>query len=155
MSLALFLRAGGIHRDVSPTEVPGLLERAVRAIPGADEAAVGALVDRVRAPGGVSWAPVGDGLALPHLRASAPLGSGSGVIAILFLRDAITTAGPPPDGVPVSRLLFFVAPTPTAHLQMLGRLSAAILRGDLRRAMLDAASDEAIVAAIERATPFR
>jgi PTS system nitrogen regulatory IIA component len=107
------------------------------------------LVQRVRAPGGIIWAPVGGGLALPHLRAPVALGRESGVLALLMLREGLVPAEPAPDGVPVTRLMFFVAPSPRAHLELLAQLGAALTRGRLHQLVLDAASDEDILGALE------
>ena len=70
------------------------------------------LAQRLRLPDGVSWAAVGGGLALPHLRTPVALGRDAGIFAILLLRDALKLNEPSPDDVPITRLLFFVAPSP-------------------------------------------
>jgi PTS system nitrogen regulatory IIA component len=142
------LRVGGIWRDVASAEVRRVLETVVSRLPGAAPAVRQLLVQRVRAPGGVIWAPVGDGLALPHLRAQVSLGRDAGVLALVFLRDALSESEPAPDGRPVTRLLFFVAPSPRAHLEMLAELSAALTKGRLHRLVLDAAPDDEIFAAL-------
>jgi PTS system nitrogen regulatory IIA component len=102
----------------------------------------------LRAPDGVSWAPVGEGLALPHLRTPVALGRDAGIFALLFLRAALPAAGTGPDGVPVTRLLFFIAPSPRAHLEFLGQLGGALVRGPLRQVVLDGGPDAAILAAL-------
>jgi len=55
---------------------------------------------------------------------------------------------PPPDGVPVTRLLFFIAPSPRAHLDLLGRLSRSLTRGVLRELIVQGAPDEEIFKAL-------
>jgi PTS system nitrogen regulatory IIA component len=47
--------------------------------------------------------------------------------------------------------LFFVAPSPRAHLELLGQLSSALVRGGLRQPVVDGASDEIIFAALAAA----
>jgi PTS system nitrogen regulatory IIA component len=106
------------------------------------------LAQRLRQPNGVSWAAVGDGLALPHLRTPVALGREAGTFAILMLREALTLNEPVPDATPITRLLFFVAPSPRAHLELLGLLSSALLRGGLRQPVIAGASDEEIFAAL-------
>lgn len=145
------LRTGGIWRDVPVAELPSVIERIVTALPGATPAVRQVLVQRVHAAGGVTWAPVGGGLALPHLRAPVALGKDSGILALLFLRDPLPLADPPADGVPVTRLLFFLAPSPRAHLELLAQLSTALTRGPLRRLVLEAASDAEILATVAAA----
>jgi len=59
------------------------------------------------------------------------------------------------DDLPVGRLLFFVAPSPRAHLDLLGRLSKLITREPFRELVEKGAADEAIFKAVEAfdATP--
>lgn len=147
--LEALLRTGGIWRDVAGAEVINTLERIVAALPGTTPEVRKILSQRLRASGGVTWAPVGGGLALPHLRAHVALGRDAGLLAILLLRDALPLAEPPPDGVPVTRLLFFIAPSPRAHLDLLAQLSTALKRGPLRELLLKAAPDAEIFAALD------
>lgn len=147
--LERWLRAGGIWRDVPAEGVREIVARVVAALPGATPAVCQLLSRRVLAPGGLTWAAVGGGLALPHLRSHVALGRDAGILALLLLRDAAPLDGEaPPDGVPVTRLLFFVAPSPRAHLELLAQLSAALTRGPLRNLVLAGASDAEIFAAV-------
>ena len=54
----------------------------------------------------------------------------------------------PADGVPVSRLFFFIPPSPRAHLDILARLSRAIAAGTLRGLVERAAPDEELFRAL-------
>lgn len=145
------LRTGGIWRDVPATEVIPLLERIIRALPGATPPICQILNQRLRAPGGITWAPVGGGLALPHLRMPVALGRDAGTFALLLLREPLPLEEPSPDGAPVTRLLFFIAPSPRAHLELLAQLSAALTQGELRRRVLRGAPDAEIFAALAAA----
>ncbi len=151
--LEFLLRTGGIWRDVTAADVINTLEHAVAALPGATPEVRRILTQRLRAPGGITWAPVGDGLALPHLRAHVTLGRDAGLLAIVLLREALPLADAPADGVPVTRLLFFIAPSPRAHLELLAQLSAAMTRGPLRELVLKGAPDAEIVGALTAVTP--
>jgi PTS system nitrogen regulatory IIA component len=142
------LRAGGIWRDVSAATVRDVMETIVNKLPGATPPVRQLLAQRLRLPEGISWAAVGGGLALPHLRTPVALGRDAGIFAILILRDALKLSEPAPDAVPITRLLFFVAPSPRAHLELLSLLSSALLRGGLQRPVVDAATDEEIFAAL-------
>lgn len=146
--LETLLRTGGIWRDVPDAELLNVLERVVTTLPGATPEARRMLAQRLRAPGGITWAPVGGGLALPHLSMHVALGRDSGLLAILLLRDALPLVEPPPDGVPVTRLLFFIAPSSRAHLEMLAQLSTALTRGPLRGLLLQGATDVEIFTAL-------
>jgi nitrogen PTS system EIIA component len=48
----------------------------------------------------------------------------------------------------VTRLLFFIAPSPRAHLDLLAQLSTALKRGPLRERLLNAAPDAEIFGAL-------
>ena len=73
------------------------------------------------------------------------------IIAIVLLRDALAVNEPAPDEKPITRLLFFVAPSPRAHLEMLAQLSTALLRGNLQKLMNESAPDDELFAAIAAA----
>jgi PTS system nitrogen regulatory IIA component len=106
------------------------------------------LQQRLRAAGGISWAPVGGGFAMPHLRVPVALGREGGILAVVLLLGGLTLGERAPDHLPVTRLLFFIAPSPRAHLELLGQLSAALTRGELRRHLLAASGDAEIYAAL-------
>jgi nitrogen PTS system EIIA component len=142
------VRAGGIWRDVPAAEVVGVFERAVAELPGATEPILQLLVQRLRSAGGINWAPVGGGFALPHLSTRVALGRDSGTVALVFLRDPLPLAEPPEDGVPVTRLVFFIAPSPRAHLDLLGRFGRILKAGRLRELLLAAAPDREILDAL-------
>jgi len=142
------LRAGGIWRDVPSAKVREVMETIVARLPGATAPVRQLLAQRLRTAEGISWAAVGNGLALPHLRTPVALGREAGTFAILILRDALALDEPAPDDVPITRLLFFVAPSPRAHLELLAQLSTALTRGSLRRPVMDGATDEEIFIAL-------
>jgi len=138
------LRAGGIWRDVAQEQLTSVLGRIVAALPSATPPVRQLLAQRLRAPGGVTTAPVGGGFALPHMSTRVALGRESGTVALLLLKEPMALPEPPPDGVPVTRLLFFIAPSPRAHLDLLGKLSRALTRGPLRELIVRGAPDEEI-----------
>jgi nitrogen PTS system EIIA component len=145
------LRAGGIWRDVPVSRVREVLESIVAKLPGATAPVRQLLAQRLRQPEGISWAAVGGGLALPHLRTPVALGRDAGALAVLILQDAMMLSEPAPDEVPITRLLFFIAPSPRAHLELLSQLSGALIRGGLQRPVMDGAADEEIFAALAAA----
>ena len=134
------LRTGGIWRDVPAADLNKVFGQIVAALPDATPPVRQMLALRLAAKGGVTIAPVGDGIALPHPSTRIALGRDSGTLALILLREALPGAGAP-DGVPVTRLFFFIAPSPRAHLDLLGRLSRALRRGPLRAAVVQGGSD--------------
>lgn len=145
------LKAGGIWRNVAAAEVGNVFDRIVAALPAATPPVRQMLTQRLRAPGGITWAAIGDGFALPHSSARIALGRDSGTLALLLLRDALTISSPTTDGVPITRLFFFIAPSPRAHLDLLGRLSRLMARGPLRELVKKGATDDEVFAAIAAA----
>lgn len=149
--LGSLLRSGGIWRDVAGADAIEIFIRVVASLPGVTPPVRHLLARRLRAPGGVTWAPVGGGFALPHPAVRVALGRDAGTIAILFLRDVLAVTEPPPDDEPVRRLVFFIAPSPRAHLDLLARLSRLLARGPLRDLLVRGAADEAIHAVLASA----
>ena len=148
LDLAPMLRAGGIWRAVPALGVHEVLERVIAglaAVPGPVRAL---LALRLRAKEGINWAPVGGGFALPHFSTRVTLGRDAGVVALLFLREALPLTEPPLDGVPVTRLFFFIPPSPRAHLDTLARLSRAIAQGPLRGVAERGAPDAELLQAL-------
>ncbi|MDO8542421.1 MAG: PTS sugar transporter subunit IIA [Opitutaceae bacterium] len=145
------LRAGGIRRNVAAADVPATLTRIVETLPGTTPAVRRLVIQRLLAPGGVTIAPVGGGFALPHPSARVALGRDSGTVALLMLREPLPMAEPPPDDTPVTRLLFFIAPSPRAHLDLLGRLSRVLARGPVRELIARNADDQEIFLAVGEA----
>lgn len=153
--LESLLRTGGIWRDIAPAAVPEVLRQIVTSLPGVTPPIRALLSQRLQTPGGIAFAPVGGGFALPHPSMRVTLGRDSGVVAILLLREALILEEPFPDQTPITRLVFFIAPSPRAHLDLLGRLSRILVRGDLREILARPATDEEIfraVAATDAAT---
>ena len=141
------LRAGGIWRDLPVAQVTDVLGKVVASLPGTPPTVRQFLAQRLRVTGGITWAAIGGGFALPHLSARVTLGRDSGIVALLLLRDALTQAGSTPDNVPVTRMFFFIAPSPRAHLDLIGRLTRALVKGTLREAVINGASNAEIFAA--------
>lgn len=148
LRLEPLLRAGGIWRDVPADAVLDVFEEVVHRLPGAPAPVQRVLVQRLRAKDGVNFAPIGQGLGVPHLSARVALGRDSGSLALLFLRGPLALAQAAPDGVPVTRLFFFIAPSPRAHLDMLGRICRSLDHGPLRDAVVRGDGDEGILGSL-------
>jgi PTS system nitrogen regulatory IIA component len=147
IKLETMLRAGGIWRDITAAGVVNVFADIVARLPGATPPVRQMLQQRLRAPIGISWALVGGGFALPHLRTPIALGREAGILAVVLLREPLTVNEPAPDEQPISRLLFFVAPSPRAHLELLAQLSRGLSRGNLRKLIYDGVTDDEIFAA--------
>lgn len=151
LCLESMLRAGGIWRGVKGPRVVEVFGRAIGCLEGVPQAVRTLLVRRLGAKDTINWAPVGGGWALPHFNTRVTLGRDAGVIVLLRLDEQSPLAEPPSDGVPVTRLIFFVPPFPRAHLQMLGRLSHLLTKGPLKDLMDRDAPDNEILQAFQAA----
>ncbi|MGD0537846.1 MAG: helix-turn-helix domain-containing protein [Verrucomicrobiota bacterium] len=151
LALAPMLRTGGIWRAVPASGVTAILERIMAALPGVPQPVRALLGQRLRARGGINWAPVGGGFALPHFSSRVTLGRDAGMVALLLLREALPLAEPPSDGTAVTRLFFFIPPSPRAHLDTLARLSRAVAQGPLRDLVERGAPDEELFQALAAA----
>lgn len=154
LALAPMLRAGGIWREVPSGAVQDTLDRVLASLAVLPQPLRALLSQRLRANGGINWAPVGGGFALPHFSTRVTLGREAGVVALLLLREGLPLVEPP-DGVAVTRLFFFIPPSPRAHLDTLGRLSRAIAQGALRALVERSATDAEILAELAAADAAR
>jgi len=147
--LGPLLRAGGIWRDVPSARALDVFQKVIQAVPGTTPAIQNVLIQRLRSRDGVNIAPIGRGLAVPHLSARVALGRETGTLALLFLRDPLALAQGSPDGAPVTRLFFFIAPSARAHLDILGRLCRALDHGPLPDCLARESGDDEILAAVD------
>lgn len=145
------LRLGGIWRDIAVADLPDVFARIAGDLPGLTPPVREMLAKRYRSPDGVTMAPVGGGYALPHSRTSVTLGRDAGTVALILLREPL----PPPDlcvdEIPIRRLLFFVAPSPRTHLDLVARLSRLLVFGTLRGVLDRNGSDEEILQSVDAA----
>ncbi|RRJ94522.1 PTS sugar transporter subunit IIA [Opitutaceae bacterium TAV4] len=151
LRLEPLLRAGRIWRDVAAAGLTRVIDQIVGGLPGVTPPIRQLLLQRLHAKGGITFAPVGGGFAIPHPTTRIALGRDSGTLALVLLREPLVLDEPTPDGMPVTRLFFFIAPSPRTHLDLLGRLCRLIARGPLRDAVEHAAPDETIFAVLAAA----
>lgn len=147
--LAPALAAGGTHA----------------AVPGADrESIIAAVVDRLPLPEGTDRAflaqallarealgstAVGDGIAIPHVRAPIVLALDCPAIALCQLAHPVELKAP--DGRPVDLLFVILSPTVRAHLHLLARLAAALKDAKVRDALRERTNLAALAAALAEA----
>jgi len=128
LSLPELLRRGGIWHDARPDDLPGIFGRIVANLPGLAGPVRDMLAQRLASPNGVTMAPVGNGFALPHPAMRVALGENSALVALILLTTPLASMETP-DGTPISRLLFFISPTPRVHVTMLGLLAQSVAAG--------------------------
>lgn len=145
--LSALLRNGGVFRGIAGDSVAPVLDTVIGKLKGASPAVIKMLCQRLHSAGGIVWAPVGAGFALPHPSVRISLGRESGALALIFLSTPLLLGEneSPPDGIPVTRLLFFIAPSPRAHLDLLGRISRLLSKADAKTGLRAEASDQELL----------
>jgi PTS system nitrogen regulatory IIA component len=145
--LADSLLAGGIHRHVDAHDHPSIVRAIVDRLPLKD-AAEREFVASVLTSTSPSRSTVGDGVAIPHAKSPIIEQGSRSSITLCFLERPIDLGAI--DKKPVTTVFMIVAPTPKVHLQILSRLSTALLDAGLRTAIQAQASDEVILSEARR-----
>lgn len=148
LRLEPLLHSGRIWRNITANELPPLIDQIAGNLPGLTPPIRQLLQQRLRTKGGITYAPIGGGFAMPHPSTRIALGRDAGILSLILLREPLTLDEPSPDGAPVTRLFFFIAPSPRTHLDLLGRLCRLLAPGPMRDAVQNNASDETIFATL-------
>jgi nitrogen PTS system EIIA component len=69
---------------------------------------------------------------------------------MLSLTAPLKASDKAPDDQPITRLIFFIAPSPRRHLELLARLSSALRDPALRKLVLENEAPEQIIAAVRQ-----
>jgi PTS system nitrogen regulatory IIA component len=145
--LVVALSAGGIHRDVEGRDRAEVLRAILERLPIPDPADR-ALVHQILLARDAVRSTVGDGIAIPHVRAPIALHGSKNTISLAFLAQPIELDAA--DEKPVHTIFMMVTPTPKAHLFLLSRLSSALCDPAFKQAVLRRAPDDEIFAEASR-----
>ncbi len=124
-SVAESLERGGVFHDVPGTTREEILRSVIALLKLEDERDRETLLDLFLARDAGAVVPVGDGIAIPHVRNPIALSTDDLALTLCFLRQPIDFAAP--DGQPVFALFVLVSPNTRAHLKMLAKI-AYVLR---------------------------
>ena len=119
-SVAESLGRGGVFHDVPGATREEVLRSIVALLKVEDEGDRETLLDLFLARGAGAVVPVGDGIAIPHVRNPIALAADEISLTLCFLRKPVDVAVP--DG-PIFALFFLVSPTTRAHLKMLAKIA--------------------------------
>jgi PTS system nitrogen regulatory IIA component len=147
-SLADALAAGGIHYDVPGDTKEQVLGEVVRRLPVPDDVDRQFLLRLFLAREATASTGVGDGIAIPHVRAPIVLHVEQPAVTLSFLANAVEFGAA--DGKPVHVLVSIVSPTARGHLQLLSRLAAAFHDKSFRDAVVRHARAEDILREVRR-----
>jgi len=122
-SLAEALAAGGVHR-VDAKDREGVLRQVVAVMPLKEEGDRELLLQVLIAREGMGSTAVGDGIAIPHVRAPAVFHHVPPSITLCYLEHPVDFAAP--DGRPVHTLFSIISPNIRGHLELLAKLATAL-----------------------------
>ena len=143
-SLAGALRAGGVSRGVPGSDQATVIRAVVARLPLADPADRDLLLHILLARESLGVTAVGDGIAIPHVRAPIILAPAGAVLSLSFLAAPLEVRAP--DGLPIEIVFLLICPTVHVHLAMLAKLASALRDTAFRAAVRERASFEEIVA---------
>jgi mannitol/fructose-specific phosphotransferase system IIA component (Ntr-type) len=125
------LRAGGIYTRLQPRCRDDALSDLAARVPGLSSCQRTDMLRELMAREDLGSTAIGDGLAVPHLRAGAAVEQREASVTLCLLERSVDFGAP--DGQRVHGLFFVMGPSATTHLQVLARLGAALRDDSLCR----------------------
>jgi PTS system nitrogen regulatory IIA component len=147
-SLAEALSLGGVHEGLSGADREAALRAAMERMPLGPGMDRETLVEVMLAREAAGSTAVGDGIAIPHVRAPIVQNGVRPAIALCTLAQPVDFGAR--DGKPVHTLFLLATPTVNAHLQILARLAAALHDREFKSAVLRRAPAAEILAQARR-----
>jgi PTS system nitrogen regulatory IIA component len=147
-SLADALALGGVHTGLAAEGRDAAIRAAVGFLPLSVATDPELLVEVMLAREHAGSTAIGNGIAIPHVRAPIVENGAAPAIALCTLARPIDYGAA--DGKPVDTLFLLVTPTVTVHLQMLARLAAALHDPEFKGAVLRRAPKEELLAHARR-----
>ncbi len=142
-SLAGALRAGGVHREIGGGDLQTVIRSIVALLPVVPDADRDMLLHVLLARDALGVTPVGDGIAIPHVRTPIVLAQADAVLALSFLTQPFELGAP--DGRPVDTFFLLICPTIRVHLAMLAKLAFGLKDEAFHAAVRGRAPTEEIV----------
>jgi PTS system nitrogen regulatory IIA component len=132
-SVAESLERGGVFHDVGGATREQVLRSIIALLKLENEGDRETLLQLLLARDAAAVVPVGDGIAIPHVRNPIALATDEPSLTLCFLRRPVDFAAP--DNQPVFALFFLVSPTTRAHLQMLAKIGYVLRLPAFREAI--------------------
>ena len=120
-SVAESLERGGVYHDVGGTTRAEVLRSIIVLLKLEDEGDRETLLQLLLARDAAAVVPIGDGIAIPHVRNPIALSTDEPSLSLCFLHQPVDFAAP--DSKPIFALFFLVSPTTRTHLQMLAKIA--------------------------------
>jgi PTS system nitrogen regulatory IIA component len=135
-SLVAAMERGGLHPHIAADDREGVLRAVVEHLPIPDPDERELVLAIMLAHETEASTAIGDGIAIPHVRSPVVFAGVPAAIAVCYLEHPVPFDA---DGKPVEVVFAIMTPTIRAHLQLLSRLSLALLDPDFKRALADRA----------------
>jgi PTS system nitrogen regulatory IIA component len=148
LRLADALEHGGVFRDVPGSDAASMLRAIVERLPLPHEDDRELLLQVLLAREATGSSGIGDGIAIPHVRSPLVFPGTAGILTLSYLVAPVPFAAL--DGKPVHTVFTLLSPTIRGHLQMLARLSAALLDPGFKAAVLNRAGRDEIISEARR-----
>jgi PTS system nitrogen regulatory IIA component len=148
LRIADSLEHGGVFHDVPGRDRTSMLRAIVERLPLGEEDDRDLLFEVLLARESTGSSGIGDGIAIPHVRSPLVFPGTAGIVTLSYLAAPIPFDAA--DGKPVHTVFMLVSPTIRGHLQLLARLSAALLDPGFKAAVLRRAGRDEIIAEARR-----
>jgi PTS system nitrogen regulatory IIA component len=143
------LVAGGIHYGIQATDRETLLRAVVDRLPETSDLDRDLLFEILLARESAGSSGIGEGIAIPHVRAPIVADVDRALVSLCFLEQPIDLGAI--DGKPVHTVFMIIAPSIRAHLSLLAKLSATLHDPEVREALAARAPADRVLAAARRA----
>lgn len=147
LALAEALERGGIHRDVPGGDRAAVLRAVVERLGLPDPEERGLVADVWLARDVVGSTGIGEGIAIPHVRSPIVCAGSAGAVVLCFLQAPVVFAA---GRAPLHTIFALVSPTIRAHLELLSKLSLALLDPAFKQAVLRRSDASAIATEARR-----
>ena len=148
ISLAAAIERGGVHDQVAGRDRESVLRSVVERLPIEDPGERELVLAVLLAHENDASAAVGEGVAIPHVRSPVVLAGTPAAIAVCYLEHRVPFNAI--DGVPVHVVFAMMTPTIRAHLQLLSRLSLALLDPRFKEALARRAAVAELLSHVQR-----
>lgn len=149
------LRLGGVHRDLDGRDRESALAAIVAKLPLDDDADRELLYDVMLSRETLGSTGIGEGIAIPHVRAPVVMKTTGASVTLCQLTQPIDFAAI--DGKPVHTFFTLITPTIRTHLFLLSRLSAALQNQEFQALVLRRAPEQELFEAadaLDRSMPI-
>ncbi len=148
MKLKQLIRSDRVLLDLSAKDAGEALGRVAEILGGQLGISPGKILEALQEREKLGSTGVGDGFAIPHCKLP---GLPEIVVAVARFSEGFSFGSP--DGVPVRFLFVVLSPPdqPASHLQVLSQIARVLKRKELRRHLMEVASVEEVVEALQGA----